>query len=146
MDVVHYALIRKTEAYQFWHRLENPVRVALARSVFSIRDPVAFGRIARYYCPNVTEQGSRRPEAQWPKRVTNHLASEGNGDRSSLRDLAREAGVHLVLLPRAFRKHHGCTLGEIMRARKIRKTCGKLRDSHLTIAQVAQETGFAHSD
>ncbi len=116
-------------------RLADPYSPSVIQSL-SVELLANAARMSRGNAP-----GGKAPA--WLKRVTDHLAAEGKIDKSSLRDLAKEAGVHPVSLARAFRRHHGCTLGEFMRLKNIRVACEKLRHSRLTIGEVAQETGFA---
>lgn len=77
----------------------------------------------------------------WLKRVTDHLAADS--EKPSLRELAKEVGVHPVSVARAFRRHHGCTLSEFVRVKKIQAACEKLRHSRLTIGEIAREMGFS---
>lgn len=77
----------------------------------------------------------------WVKRVTEYLSTAGV--QPTLRDLAKEVGVHPVSVARAFRRHHGCTIGEFVRTNRIQVACDKLRHSRLTIAEIAHETGFS---
>jgi AraC family transcriptional regulator len=79
----------------------------------------------------------------WLKRVTDQLAADVGDGKVSLRNLAMEAGVHPVSVARAFRRLHGCTLGEFVRMKKIQAACDKLRHSRLTIGEIAREGGFS---
>lgn len=84
---------------------------------------------------------SRESTPPWVKRVTEYLTTPGM--RPSLRDLAKEVGVHPVSVARAFRRHYGCTIGEFVRINRIQAACEMLRHSRLTIGEIAHETGFA---
>jgi AraC family transcriptional regulator len=53
---------------------------------------------------------SKASTPPWVKRVTEYLTTAGV--QPSLRDLAKEVGVHPVSVARAFRRHYGCTIGE----------------------------------
>jgi AraC-like DNA-binding protein len=60
-----------------------------------------------------------------------------------LRTVAEEVGVHPVHLARVFRRRHGCSMSEYLRALRLVEA-GRLilRQGH-TIAEAAHEAGFA---
>lgn len=59
-----------------------------------------------------------------------------------LAGIAREADVHPRHLMRAFRRYAGCSIGEHLRRRRVRRAQRLLAETHWPIAQVAAETGF----
>ena len=59
-----------------------------------------------------------------------------------LRELAREVGVHPVHLARAFRRHYGCTVGDLQRELRVELAKQRIRDG-AALAAVAAEAGFA---
>ena len=61
----------------------------------------------------------------------------------SLRGLAREAGVHPVHFAAAFRRFHGCSVGEYLRRRRLQYVHRRLANPEVPLAQVATEAGFA---
>jgi AraC family transcriptional regulator len=61
----------------------------------------------------------------------------------SLSDLAAVARVHPVHLARAFRKRHGCTVGEYARRLRIENACRRLTVPGESLAQIAAEVGFS---
>jgi AraC family transcriptional regulator len=61
----------------------------------------------------------------------------------SLRGLAREAGVHPVHFAAAFRRFHGCSVGEYLRRRRLQYARRRLADPEVPLARVAAEAGFA---
>ncbi len=65
------------------------------------------------------------------------------GEPVSLRGLARQAGVHPVHFAAAFRRFHGCSVGEYLRRRRLQYTRARLADPEVPLAQVAAEAGFA---
>lgn len=64
-------------------------------------------------------------------------------ERVSLAALASGAGVHPSTLVRAFRRIHGCSLGEYRRRWRIERACEALRASDAPLAEIAASSGFA---
>ncbi len=64
-------------------------------------------------------------------------------ERVSLAALASEAGVHPSTLARAFRRLHGCSLGEYRRRWRIERACAALRASDAPLTEIAASAGFA---
>lgn len=71
------------------------------------------------------------------------LLRSGFREPWSLREVARQVGLHSAHLGRAFRERHGCTLGEFVRKLRVLHVARKLRDTNDAIAQLAHEAGFA---
>ncbi len=63
--------------------------------------------------------------------------------RVGLGSLAREVGVHPVTLARAFRRAHGCSVGEYLRRLRIVQAAHRLEDSDFSLAEIAVGAGFA---
>lgn len=83
----------------------------------------------------------RRPPA-WLARVVARLHDEL--DRGfTLDDLARDADVHPVHLTRTFRRVHGESISAHLRRLRIEKACNLLRCEYASLADVAQQLGFA---
>jgi len=61
----------------------------------------------------------------------------------SLADIATAVGVHHVHLSREFRKHNRCTVGEMIRRRRVEHACHLLAHSELTLAEIALTCGFS---
>ncbi len=61
----------------------------------------------------------------------------------TLRDYARDAGVHPVHLAARFRTHFKCTVGEHIRALRMRRAMRELTGTTRPIADIALEAGFA---
>lgn len=61
----------------------------------------------------------------------------------TLETLARTVGVHRVHLARAFRRHHGCTVGEYIRQLRVEFACHRLAASSDSLSDVAFDAGFA---
>jgi len=78
----------------------------------------------------------------WLARVKDRLADEIS-EPASIRELAREAGVHPVHLARVFRKFENQTPGEYLHRLQVRAACKLLRDPEWTLAAIAAECGFS---
>lgn len=63
----------------------------------------------------------------------------------SLNELSKVAGVSPEHLIREFKKHHGITIGEYMRGKKIRTASDMLKHSKKDISEIAFELGYADS-
>lgn len=61
----------------------------------------------------------------------------------TLAEVAAAAGVHPVHLAAVFRRHHGCTVGEYVRRRRVEFAAGRLRATSTPLAEVALAAGFA---
>jgi AraC family transcriptional regulator len=60
-----------------------------------------------------------------------------------LRAVAQDAGVHPVHLARVFRRHHGCTVSEYLRALRLAEAGRLTLGSQHSIAEIAANVGFA---
>jgi len=77
----------------------------------------------------------------WLDRVLDGLRSGGAAPR--LTQLARIAGLHPTHLSRAFRQHMGCTLTEFSFGERLNRAASLIRESELSIAEVAADCGFS---
>jgi AraC-like DNA-binding protein len=60
--------------------------------------------------------------------------------------VAMALGYNVDYLGRIYRQTYGCTLTEAIHRRRIQKACDYLRDSSLTISQIAPKCGFRDPD
>lgn len=60
-----------------------------------------------------------------------------------LEGLAEVCGVHPTQVARAFQRFQRCTPGEYVRALRVRKACELLTGSHIPLAEITHELGFA---
>jgi AraC family transcriptional regulator len=77
----------------------------------------------------------------WLARVAERLADDG--PEPSVRELAREAGVHPVHVARTFRRFHGVPPGTWRRRLRVRRACALLVSARVSIAEAAAFAGFA---
>jgi AraC family transcriptional regulator len=90
----------------------------------------------------VGEPAASRMGPRWLRSARELL--DGRFDEPvSLRGLAREAGVHPVHFAAAFRRFHGCSVGEYLRRRRLQYARRRLANTEVPLAQVASEAGFA---
>lgn len=64
-------------------------------------------------------------------------------ERLSLADIASEVGVHYVHLSRQFHKYNRCTIGELIRKRRIQYASHLLAHSQTPLAEIALICGFS---
>jgi AraC family transcriptional regulator len=86
------------------------------------------------------ERGRAVP--RWLASATERLAAEDHGG-ISLTQLAIELEVDPSHLARTFRRHHGCTMSEFVRRRRIDFAKRLLLQQGTPLSQVALEAGFA---
>jgi AraC family transcriptional regulator len=82
------------------------------------------------------------PQPAWLGRVVRKLHDEPDR-RHYTSALAREAGVHPVYLASMFRRVYRQTIGEYLRALRVRHAADMLRRTDMPLAQAAVTLGFA---
>jgi AraC family transcriptional regulator len=88
------------------------------------------------------EPAATRMAPRWLRSARDLL--DGHFDEPvSLRGLAHQAGVHPVHFAAAFRRFHGCSVGEYLRRRRLQYARRRLADPEVPLALVAAEAGFA---
>jgi AraC family transcriptional regulator len=88
-----------------------------------------------------TTQRSGDDAPGWLQQATDYLHTHF-ADKVSSEAVAAAAGVHPAHLMRAFRRHHGCTVGEYVRGLRVEYALRLLQDSDASLAQVALDAGF----
>jgi AraC family transcriptional regulator len=78
----------------------------------------------------------------WLKRATEIVESRFL-ERLSLMDIASQVGVHYVHLSRQFHKYNRCTIGEMIRRRRVQYASHLLAHSRTPLAEIALTCGFA---
>lgn len=78
----------------------------------------------------------------WLRRVRDRI-EDGGAHRLTLAALADEAGVHPSHLARAFRQWQGKSIGEAVRARRLRGALDALASGSAPMAELAAAAGFA---
>lgn len=77
----------------------------------------------------------------WLRRVKRTI--DDGADCASVRELAREAGVHEVSLSRAFRRCFGCTMSEYRRRCRLRRAAPAIAAGSQHLSRVAHAAGYA---
>lgn len=78
----------------------------------------------------------------WVQKVKQLLNDDWNKE-ISLNDLATVVSVHPKTISRHFSKYFACTLGEYRRQLKIEKAISLIKNSKLTLTEIAHECNFA---
>lgn len=84
---------------------------------------------------------ARRPPP-WLRAIREQLDAAIRGPTPRFSALATSAGIHPVHLSRAFRAAYGCAPGYYLRRLRIEHARRLLRDSEMTLSQVAQTIGY----
>lgn len=87
-----------------------------------------------------TSHASRHPPP-WLARVSDYIRARF-AESLTLGEVAVVAEVHPVHLATVFRRHHGCTVGEYVRRRRVEVASGLLRTS-ASLVEIALAVGFA---
>jgi len=82
------------------------------------------------------------PVPRWLKHATDIVESRFL-ERLSLADIASEVGVHYVHLSRQFHKYNRCTVGELIRRRRVQHASHLLANSRTPLAEIALMCGFS---
>ena len=78
----------------------------------------------------------------WLKQATEIIESRFL-ERLSLTEIASEVGVHYVHLSRQFHKYNRCTVGELIRRRRVQYASHLLAHSRTPLAEIALTCGFS---
>lgn len=79
---------------------------------------------------------------KWLKQAT-EIVEARFLERLSLADIASEVGVHYVHLSRQFHKYNRCTVGELIRRRRVQYASHLLAHSRTPLAEIALICGFS---
>lgn len=88
---------------------------------------------------------SSKPQSEYiPQWVINleELIHENWNQPMSLSNLATNIGVHPVTISKYFRKYFSCTLGEYQRKLKIDKSIELIKNTSMTLTEIAFHCGF----
>ncbi|MGP0071850.1 MAG: helix-turn-helix transcriptional regulator, partial [Bryobacteraceae bacterium] len=85
---------------------------------------------------------SSRVAPTWLKQATEIVESRFL-ERLSLTEIATEVGVHYVHLSREFHKYNRCTVGELIRRRRVQYASHLLAHSRTPLAEIALACGFS---
>lgn len=123
----------------------NALMVRLHASFLSGASALAAEEIVVEMLSCVTDTDDLGHEASppaWLTRVRDRIHA-GYRDAIRVADLADEAGVHPVHVGRVFRRHHGMTIAEYVRALRIEDARRALFDTTRSLTSIALATGFS---
>lgn len=86
--------------------------------------------------------GYERTPPRWVRHVTELLHARWSG-KVSLTELAVASGVHPVTISKYFRTYFSCTLGKYRRRLMVRRSMPLIRESGMTLSEIAYACGFA---
>lgn len=98
------------------------------------------GLMLELFAEAARERGSDRAPA-WLREVRSTIAARFT-EPLTLASLADSVGIHVVHLARSFRRHYGCTVGELIRELRVDFARSRIR-SGAPLRDVATEAGFA---
>lgn len=90
----------------------------------------------------VDTRQAARPIPAWLRQATEIVESRFL-ERLSLAAIASEVGVHYVHLSRQFHKYNQCTVGELIRRRRVQYASHLLAHSETPLAEIALICGFS---
>lgn len=79
---------------------------------------------------------------RWVIKLTELLHDQWN-EPLTLAMMAQEVGVHPVTISKFFRKYFACTLGEYQRKLKVDQSIQLIKNSPLSLSEIAHYCGFA---
>lgn len=82
------------------------------------------------------------PRPSWLKHAT-EIVEARFLERLSLAEIASEVGVHYVHLSRQFHKYNRCTVGELIRRRRVQHASHLLAHTETPLAEIALICGFS---
>jgi len=85
---------------------------------------------------------NRSSAPSWLKQATDIVEARFL-ERLSLAEIASEVGVHYVHLSRQFHKYNRCTIGEMLRRRRVQYASHLLAHSDTPLAEIALICGFS---
>jgi AraC family transcriptional regulator len=83
-----------------------------------------------------------RASAPWLKRAEEFLRAHF-ADPIGLRHVASTVGMHPVYVARVFRRRHGCSVSERIRALRLLEAARLVLQERVSIAEAAQRSGFS---
>ena len=90
----------------------------------------------------VESRQAPHPIPTWLERATEIVESRFL-ERLTLASIASEVGVHYVHLSRQFHKYNRCTIGELIRRRRVQYASHLLAHSQTPLAEIALICGFS---
>jgi AraC family transcriptional regulator len=89
-----------------------------------------------------TEKSNNQKRPKWTTDLFELLNDRWN-EQIALHDLSAAIHVHPVTISKYFTRYFSCTFGEYMRKLKINKSISLIKNSHLSLTEIALLCGFA---
>jgi AraC family transcriptional regulator len=105
--------------------------------------PIAAEGLALELLVELARTGVRREASApaWLKAAEERIR-EGYRTAISVGEIAREVGVNAATLARAYRRHFGCTVGDRIRALRVRQAARELAETAEPLSEIALRAGF----
>lgn len=87
-------------------------------------------------------QNENRKKPQWVEKIYDLLNDRWN-ENLSLREMALAVNVHPVTISKYFTLYFACTLGEYLRRLRIEKSVSMIKNSALSLTEIASNCGFS---
>jgi len=118
--------------YAEFSRTDNASEVAIEGLILEIFAEAArsYGRVAPVRIPRWLKQATEIVESRFLEPL-------------KLTEIADEVGVHYVHLSREFRRYNRCTVGDLIRRRRIQYASHLLAHSDTPLAEIALMCGFS---
>jgi AraC family transcriptional regulator len=90
---------------------------------------------------NYSKKSSIKPTPKWV-RLLGDLLNDRWNEQLTLNELSLATKTHPVTISKNFRKYFSCTLGEYLRKLKIDKSIPLIKDSGMSLTEIAYHCGF----
>jgi AraC family transcriptional regulator len=91
---------------------------------------------------NDSKDSEHQSTPKWVQILTELLNDRWN-EQITLQELSHATDKHPITISKHFRKYFSCTLGEYLRKLKIEKSIPLIKNSHLSLTEIALHCGFA---
>jgi AraC family transcriptional regulator len=91
---------------------------------------------------NCSLKSYERSTPKWVHTLDNFLNDNWN-EKVTLQELSTATETHPITISKHFRKYFSCTLGEYLRKRKIDRSIPLIKDSQMSLTEIALHCGFA---
>ena len=91
---------------------------------------------------NKTKTSNNQKKPKWISRLY-ELLNDNWSETPSLEDLAVAVNVHPTTISKHFTRYFSCTFGEYMRKLKVEKSISLIKNTKLSLTEIASHCGFA---
>jgi AraC family transcriptional regulator len=90
---------------------------------------------------NYSKDSSNKPTPKWVRLLGDLLKDKWN-EQITLHELSMATETHPATISKHFRKYFSCTLGEYLRKLKIEKSIPLIKNSTMSLTEIAHHCGF----